>query len=489
MQTSTIHFQQRIKTALADDALHRALAIAKDKFTNGRAAAVADYNMRADFEALRTQGEAIRNEGIARMPELLTEFEQRAAAHGSVVLWAADAARAREMIISIARQHNARTIAKSKSMVSEEIFLNDALAAAGITPIETDLGEFILQLQDEKPAHIVAPAMHKSRAQVAQLFAKEHIGGDGGGDGNSDDKNINNSDIPTLTRFAREHLRAQFTTADIGLSGANFLVADSGAALIVTNEGNGSMVTSLPPVHITLASIDKIVPRLSDIPTMINLLTRSATGQHITTYVDITAGKNKNGGNPQHHYIVLLDNGRSHLRASRYREMLRCIRCGACMNHCPVFHTIGGQAYGSVYMGPMGQVLTPTLAGLENASELPSAATLCGACQVVCPVKIPLPDLMRQLRQEKIEKRLTPRRDRWLIAAWHYAATHPALYALATRMLARLLAILGGRERRIGNTSFFSRQTTWTHGRDIITTSHGKTFRELWRKQEQQRHD
>ena len=480
MQTSPLSFHRRIAHALADFEMHRALATARHKFTSARRAAVSHYNERGDFEALRAEGKATRDDAIARMPELLETFSARAEAHGSHVLWAADAARACEFIVHIARQHNATTAIKSKSMVSEEIFLNDALTAAGIAPVETDLGEFILQLQDEKPVHLVAPAMHKTRASVARLFAEKLPGV----------RVPANADIPTLTRLAREHLRQQWLQADIGISGANFLAADSGAAVIVTNEGNGGMVTTFPRIHITLASIDKVVPSLQHIPALLALLTRSATGQHITNYIDLTAGNRRatakeDDAAPAHHYIVLLDNGRSRLRASNYREMLRCIRCGACMNHCPVYHTIGGHAYGSVYMGPMGQVLTPALVGLDKAADLPAAATLCGACEVVCPVKIPLPNLMRRLRQDAVRQRITRRRDRWLMRAWVFCASRPAVYAFATRWVVRVLRLLSKRdangERRVRSLAPFA---AWTGGRDMVVPPVAKTFRDLWREKQ-----
>lgn len=469
MQTSPLRFHQNIDAALADTELAAALAGVKHKFINHRADAVAAYNTTADFEALRERGRQIRDRAIRDMPELLEQFAANAAAAGTTVLWAKDAAAANRMMTDIAKKHGVKMAVKSKSMATEEIFLNDALAAAGVEAVETDLGEFIIQLSGERPSHIIAPAMHKTRQTVAELFARHNL--------NTDTA----ADAETLTRAARAHLRQKFLAAEMGISGANFLIADTGSALIVTNEGNGRMTTTLPPVHVTLAGIDKIIPAFDDIPTLLALLTRSATGQTLSNYVTVTTGNRRQGGNDAdgaaHAYVILLDNGRSSLRGGAYQDMLRCIRCGACMNHCPIYHTIGGQAYGSVYMGPMGQVLTPALVGIENVPDLPYATTMCNACAVVCPVKIPLPTLMRRLRTERVRRRLSSPADRLLMAAWSFCARRPALYAAITAFAAAALKRLGGKSRRIRRLPGAS---GWFDGRDLAAPS-GKTFRSLWK--------
>ena len=451
MQTSAIHFKRKSAAALHNKNLRHAMDGVKDKFISHRAAAVRDYSQNADFEALRERGRLIRNESIRRMPELLTQFEENARAAGSEVLWAANAESANNLIADIAARHNVRLAVKSKSMASEEVRLNDGLEKAGVNVVETDLGEFILQLAGEAPSHIIAPAMHKKRADIAAHFAgRVDFSGD---------------DIPSLTQAARIYLRKKFIAADMGVTGANYLIADTGSTLIVTNEGNGRMVSLLPRVHVVLAGIDKIIARFADTSDMLALLTRSATGQTISNYVSISTGHRRHNDEegPEFSYVVLLDNGRSRLREDECREILRCIRCGACMNHCPVYHTIGGHAYGSVYMGPIGQVLTPLLAGLENAPDLPHAATMCGACAVVCPVKIPLPDLMRKLRERQVKQKMRPLSERFFMALWFFAARRPWVYGLLARGFSTMLRILGGNSGNIKHLAF-----GWFIGRDLV---------------------
>ena len=468
MQTTQVSFHKNIQTALADAELAQALATVKSKFVDYRADSVNEYNETGDFEALREYGKQVRNISVRDMPALLQQFSDNAEAAGARVLWAKDADSARRLIVQIAAKHGVKTAIKSKSMATEEVFLNEALRKAGVDAVETDLGQYILQINDdEKPSHIMAPAMHKSIASVSRLFSK-NIGdiGDGG--------------IDDLTLAARKHLRQKFFAADMGISGANFLIADTGSALIVTNEGNGRMSTTLPQVHVTLAGIDKILPALENVAPMLGLLPRSATGQRLTNYVSITTGCRREGDSegPEYVYIVLLDNGRSRMRLSEYRDMLRCIRCGACMNHCPVYQTIGGHAYGSIYMGPMGQVLTPGLLGVEKTGDLPYAATMCGACEVACPVKIPLPTLMRRLREERVRKKLPSLADRVFMGIWSFCALHPRFYVILTWTTARLLRLLGGKEGRIRRIVGLS---GWFGGRDLmVSAAEGKTFRSMW---------
>ena len=455
-------FQRRISAALSDENLRQSLSAVRGKFISHRAAAVRKYNEDGgDFERLRERGRQIREDGIRRMPALLLEFERNAEAAGAKVLWAKDGAAARRLIAEIARRHGVRAAVNSKSMTGEEIGLNRALQNAGIEATETDLGEFVVQLGGESPSHIIAPAMHKRREEVAALLRKVAA--------------PEGDDIPSLARAAREYLRQKFLRADMGISGANFLIADSGSALIVTNEGNGRMTTTLPRVHITLAGIDKVIARRADIPDMLSLLTRSATGQRLSNYVSVSTGVRGDGGGdgPAREYVVLLDNGRSRLRRSDCAEMLRCIRCGACMNHCPVYHAVGGHAYGATYMGPMGQVLTPALRGLRSAPDLPHAATMCGACEVVCPVKIPLPALMRRLRARQMKESIRPWKERALLRLWFFAARRPALYAAAAAAMCAILSRLGGRQKRVRR---FPLAGGWFAGRDLPAPP-GRTFR------------
>jgi L-lactate dehydrogenase complex protein LldF len=368
-------------------------------------------------------------------------------------------------VVEIARRHGVRKVVKSKSMVTEECGLNDYLASVGVEVLETDLGEYILQLAHEPPSHIVAPVVHKSKEEIADLFEEKH-------------RRPRTTDIAGMCREAREVLRPGFLSADMGISGANFIIAETGSVMIVTNEGNGRLATTLPRVHVAITGIEKVVPTLEDASTLLRLLPRSATGQSITNYVSVltgTRGKDDPDG-PEHFHIILLDNGRSRLLGTELQPMLRCIRCGACMNHCPVYQNIGGHAYGWVYPGPMGSVLTPAFVGLENAIDLPNASTFCGECAVVCPVKIPLPDLMRHLRRRQVERHLRPWSERAALRLWSWAAQHPAVYALFTRAAARLLHRLGGKKKSLRHLPGAS---GWTKGRDMPAPS-GRTFRELY---------
>ena len=465
MQVSAIQFRSRAAVAAQDANLRKTMELVRPNLVNNRAAAVAATR---DFEALRDLGRDIRNESVSRMPELLERFEARARSAGATVLWAEDADAARKIFADIVSRHGLKLAVKSKSMVSEEIGLNAALSAAGCEPVESDLGEFIVQLADEPPSHIIAPAMHKRKEEVADILSRA-TGCD------------RNADIPALTAAARAALRKKFLAADLGITGANFLVAETGSALIVTNEGNGRMSATLPRVHVTLAGIDKIISRWRDLAPLLALLTRSATGQRLSNYVSITTGKKRAGDSdgPEHSYVVLLDNGRSRLRGGLLQDMLRCIRCGACMNHCPVFYAAGGgHAYGSPYMGPMGQVLTPALAGLEKAPDFPHAATMCGACAVACPVRIPLPDLMRRLREEQAGTGRVSWLNRGLTGMWSFCANRPALYGLAASVATRMLKMLGGKSGMIRRLPLMN--NGWFAGRDLPSPP-GRTFREMRR--------
>ena len=459
-----MHFKQRASQALADERLQSTLKRFGGGFAEKRAAARTAYGVEA-FEELRAASAAIRDRALEHLDGWLLRFEAEAARRGTVVLWAEDAGEACRHVIDICTRHGLKKAIKSKSMLSEEAGLNEVLAAAGVQPVETDLGEYILQLAHEPPSHIIAPAIHKDLAQVSELFEKHH------GRPRSDD-------IAQLTREAREMLRPHFLSADLGISGANFLVAESGSVAIVTNEGNGRMVTTLPRVHVAITGIEKVIPTLEDLSTLNRILPRSATGQEIENYFSILTGPRGEGDadGPQHMYVILVDNGRTRLVGGELQEMLRCIRCGACMNHCPVFQTVGGHAYGWVYPGPMGSVLTPVYNGLENALDLPQAATLCGACEVACPVMIPLPELLRKLREQQVERKLRPWAERAGLRVWAALAMRPWFYALATRIAARVLYWMGGRRGAISRLPF---DPGWTQGRDFPAPE-GKTFRELY---------
>ncbi|HEX5612461.1 MAG TPA: LutB/LldF family L-lactate oxidation iron-sulfur protein [Burkholderiales bacterium] len=464
MQVASMHFHQRASRALEDVQLQRNLKRFGSGFADKRAVARAAYGIEA-FEELRVASAAIRDRSLAHLDAWLLRFEEEATRRGTVVLWAEDAEEACALVLDICRRHGLKKAIKSKSMLSEEAGLNDALEQAGVQPVETDLGEYILQLAKEPPSHIIAPAIHKDLEQVSALFEKHHA-------------QPRSDDIQRLTREAREMLRPHFLSADLGISGGNFLVAETGSVAIVTNEGNGRMVTTLPRVHVAITGIEKVIPTLEDLSALNRILPRSATGQEIENYFSILTGARREGDldGPEHMYVVLVNNGRTRFVGSDMQEMLRCIRCGACMNHCPVFQTVGGHAYGWVYPGPMGSVLTPVYNGLENALDLPQAATLCGACEVACPVMIPLPELLRKLREKQTEQDLRPWQERLGLRIWAAFALRPRLYAAATKVAARILRWMGGRRGSIKRLPF---DPGWTHARDFPAPE-GRTFRDLY---------
>src|SRR5215475_8543294 len=315
----------------------------------------------------------------------------------------------------------APTVTKGKSMVAEEVGVNEYLEANGITSVETDLGEYIIQLRHEPPSHIIAPAIHLIKEQVAETFRAEHRLLD-------PDRSL--AEPRQMCDEARAILRPRFLAADVGITGANFLVAETGSSIIVTNEGNGDLTQTLPRVHIVLAGIEKLVPTFEDAATLLRLLARSATGQEFSSYTTVSTGPRRTGDldGPEQYHVVLLDNGRSALLGGEFQDMLRCIRCAACINHCPVYTAVGGHAYGWVYPGPMGAVLTPSLIGIEEAGHLPNASTFCGRCESVCPMRIPLPKMMRHWREREFEKKLSPATYRAGLGLWAFLAKNPPLY-------------------------------------------------------------
>ncbi|HET6720315.1 MAG TPA: LutB/LldF family L-lactate oxidation iron-sulfur protein [Rhodocyclaceae bacterium] len=464
-RVESMFFKAKAKQSLDDAALQKNLTKAKGKFVDKRAAAFAE--LAADgcgFAALRDAGQAIRQRSLADLDHWLEAFEKQATARGAEVLWARDGQQIRDLVIEIAQRHGVGKIIKSKSMLSEEAGLNAALAAAGITPVETDLGEYIIQLAGETPSHIIAPAVHKNLDEVADLFQQHH-------------GSPRKTEIPALTREARAVLREHFLSAGMGISGGNFLIAESGSVALVTNEGNGRMVTTLPKVHVVITGVEKVVPTLAEFATLMRLLPRSATGQAISNYVSLLTGTKGAGDadGPEFMYFILVDNGRVELLGGEHQDILRCIRCGACMNHCPVYQTIGGHAYGWVYPGPMGAVLTPLYTGLQRAGELPQAATLCHQCDVVCPVGIPLPELLRKLRRQAVDQGLRPWSERLALRLWRFVAERPALYAAAVKFAVSHLRWLAGGQDRI---QVFGLAPEWTLGRDLPAPQQAP-FREL----------
>ena len=342
-------------------------------------------------EGLRDLGSAIRRYSLAHLPRLLEMLEANLTANGVQVHWAETPDQANAIALEIAQRVNARHVIKGKSMVSEEIEFNHAMEAAGIEAFESDMGEYIVQLAGEKPSHIIMPAIHKTKQEIAKLFAEEVPGVS------------YTEDVDALIQIGRRVLRRKFADADIGLSGVNFCVAETGTLCLVENEGNGRMCTTVPKVHIAITGIEKIVEKLEHVPPLYSLLSRSATGQAVTTYFNLISGPRKPGelDGPDEVHLILLDNGRTQAYADeQLRATLQCIRCGACMNHCPVYARIGGHAYGTTYPGPIGAIISPHMLGLESTYPLAFASTLCGACAEVCPVKIPIPDILVRLRNE-----------------------------------------------------------------------------------------
>jgi L-lactate dehydrogenase complex protein LldF len=466
LHSQAMFFQARAVDKVANPVLQRALQKAKPLFVGKRAKGIAALvDDQLEFEQLRTTCVDIRNRVLEDLDVWLDIFETQAKASGAEVLWARDGEEICDLVIDVARRHGVTKAAKSKSMLSEEAQLNEALTAAGIQPVETDLGEYIVQLAGETPSHIIAPAVHKTLDEIADLFTETH-------------GRPRQTDIPALTREAREILRQHFLSAEMGISGANFLIAETGSAALVTNEGNGRMVTTLPKVHVVITGIEKVVPTLEDFATLMRLLPRSATGQTISNYVSLLTGTRQPGDRegPEKTVFILVDNGRAKLLGSAYQEMLRCIRCGACMNHCPVYFSLGGHAYGWVYPGPMGSVLTPLFTGLENALDLPHASTGCNQCGSVCPVKIPLPDLMHQLREDQVTANLRPWSESLGLKVWAWLAGKPLLYRWVVRRAARYLKWLADDSGRI---QILGLAPGWTVGRDLPAPP-GKTFHELY---------
>lgn len=467
MRSTSIHFKQNAIAALRDSSLQQALAKARGGFIDKRRHALEAL---PEFEQLRETARELKELTLANMRYYLEQFELRAAANGTHVHWVRDAGEACRCVTSICRDADARLVTKGKSMVAEEIGLNEALEAAGLEVVETDLGEYIIQLANEPPSHIIAPAVHKTRQQIAGLFREHH----------AHQRPLES--VKSIVDEARDVLRDKFVRADVGITGANFLIAETGMAVIVTNEGNGDLTATLPHIHIVIASIEKIVPTLEDATVLLRLLGRSATGQELTSYTSFFGGPRGPADldGPAQFHIVLLDNGRSDMLGNDFHDMLRCIHCGACLNHCPVYGAIGGHAYGWVYPGPMGAVLTPLLTSLQQASDLPNASTLCGRCEEVCPMSIPLPKLLRTHRNQAHQQRLVPARNRILLSMWAVLARRPRLYHRLMNIGVRLLAWLGGGKGYLRHLPF---ARAWTAHR-VLPAPEGETFLQQWQRQQ-----
>lgn len=458
--------------ALADKNLQQALARAQSGFVEKRARAVASV---PNFSAMCDRAQQVRQKSLNNLDTYLLQFEEKVIAAGGHVHWASTPKEMREIVVQLCEQAGAKRVTKGKSMVGEEVYLNEALERANIEPLETDLGEYIIQLAKEKPSHIVAPALHKTREQIKTLFLHQHQLGE---------RDL--TEVQDIVNEAREVIRDHFLTADVGITGANILIAETGTAVVVTNEGNGDLTATLPKMHIITSSIEKVVENWNDASAIIRVLARSATGQDITSYTSFFTGpkKEKDRDGPESFHIVLLDNQRSEILGSEYKEMLQCIRCGACMNHCPVYQAVGGHTYNSVYPGPMGAVLTPLLfkekisAKPKAYYQLPNASTFCGRCESVCPVRIPLPGLMRKLRDQEQREGGANKLGRLLNKLFCALASRPKLYRILTNIGSKAMSILGAKKGRFKRFPFFA---GWTRYRDFPAPT-GGSFQSQWRK-------
>ncbi|MHB2167206.1 LutB/LldF family L-lactate oxidation iron-sulfur protein [Alsobacter sp. R-9] len=461
-------FKQNASRALIDEPLQKAMSNVRVNFIERRRAAAEKL---PEFEALRDSARDIKNHTLENLDLYLERWEEKVTAAGGHVHWARTAEDARAAVLDICRRVGAKTVTKGKSMISEEIALNAALEAAGITPVETDLGEYIIQLRGELPSHIIAPAVHLNATQVESDFRRVHT--------HLDPARDLSQPVQLLTE-ARGVLRDRFLAADVGITGANFLIAETGTSVIVTNEGNGDLTQILPRVHIVIASIEKVIPTLEDVSQVLRVLARSATGQEMSVYTTFSTGPRRPGDpdGPEEYHVVVLDNGRSSMLGTAYQDMLRCIRCGACMNHCPVYHAVGGHAYGWVYPGPMGAVLSPSLIGVDKAGHLPNASTFCGRCESVCPVRIPLPKMMRHWREREFERHLSPATVRSGLAVWGFFARRPTLYRWATRAAMGVLGWMGNRKG--GRFRSLPLAGGWTKYRDFPAPQ-GQTFQAQWK--------
>ena len=468
MQAQSLTFKTNASKALLDDDLKKALGNVKDGFIGKRASAVA---LVPEWQQIRDEARQLKNHVLENLDHYLLAYESKVVANGGQVHWAASPTDATDIIVDICQSVDAKTVTKGKSMVGEEVYLNEAIERAGMQAIETDLGEYIIQLAKEAPSHIIAPAIHKTREQVSDLFHEHH------GQYGLHERLV---DRTALVNEARSVLREKFRAADVGITGANFLIAETGQHVLVTNEGNGDLTSNLPRVQIVIVGIEKVVPTLEDASCLLRLLARSATGQHFSNYTSLMSGPARADDidGPEQFHIVLVDNHRTEMLAGELREMLRCFRCGACLNHCPVYGAVGGHAYGWVYPGPMGSVVTPAMIGIENAPDLPHACTLNGRCAEVCPMSIPLPSLLREHRRQTFVKSLQSSTARYGLGLWAAVAKRPALYRFMTSLGVGLLARLG---RRRGKFRRLPMAGAWTQGRDLPAPQGSSTFMQQYR--------
>jgi len=464
LQMSDAPFEKRVETAFANPERVQATSGAAYRFFEGRERVLATL---PDADATRDLGRAIRAHTIAHLDQYLTQFEANLQAAGGQVHWARDSAEAQAIVKEIAQQTGSKLIAKSKSMVSEEIQLNHALEEAGMEVVETDLGEFIAQKGGDHPSHIIAPVLHLTRQEVGHIF--------------EDKLGVDYTDDPTeLNNIARRTLRKVYLKADLGITGCNFGVAETGTVCLVTNEGNARMVTSLPRVHVVLMGMERLVPKVEDLSVMLQLLARSATGQKLTVYTSLITGPKRahEPYGPEEMHVVIIDNGRSKALAGELAEILYCIRCGACLNVCPVYRAIGGHAYGSVYPGPIGSVISPIFGGIPAFAELPHASTLCGACQDACPVRIDLPTLLLRLRKETVQAGKSPGYLNAGMKVYAAAASKPGRFKLAAGLAGFFSSFVRGRWFKGRLPGPLDR---WTRFRQFPLFAR-KTFQQSWQE-------
>jgi len=463
----------QIKQTVADPRLQLAIYSSTQRLIAKRAHVVGS-DVLPEYQELRAQANQIKRHAIENLDYYLDQFEANVIAHGGKVVFCQNAVEVADFVLALANDRNANLIVKSKSMTTEEIDFNERLEHHQLEAVETDLGEYILQLAHQRPSHIVAPALHLTRYDVGEIFTKR-LGVE------------NEVVIEKQTKIARAVLREKFLAADIGVTGANFLVADSGAVVLVENEGNARLSTSVPKIHIAVAGIEKVIPRAQDLATFLKLLGRSATGQPLTVYTSFLSGPRRSGeiDGPDEFYVVLLDNGRTNVLANpEKRESLYCIRCGACLNHCPVYRKIGGHNYPWIYSGPIGAILTPQFHGIGENSWLPFASSLCGACAEVCPVKIDIPKILLELRSEVVEAKTREGKNRdehMAFRAWAWVMRHPRVYARLAS-LAATMAPMPERDKWIRHLPSFMTAgplVDWMSQRDLPPPA-AKSFRQLW---------
>ena len=470
----SVEFDHKIHQTLEDANLQLAIYTATGRLKDRRTDVVSAQAL-PDYQELRTQANSIKKHAIENLDYYLEEFERNVTAHGGKVVYCKDATEVSDFVLKLAKEKGSRLIVKSKSMTTEEVDLNERLEHHGLESVETDLGEYILQLAHEKPYHIVAPALHKTRYDVADIFEK-HL-----------PAYPREVVVEKQTAIARAVLREKFLEADIGISGANFLVADSGAVVIIENEGNARLTTTAPKIHIAVAGIEKVIPRAQDVATFLKLLARSATGQLLSVYASFLSGPRRAGevDGPDEFYVVLLDNGRTKLLPDKNkRQSLYCIRCGACLNTCPVYRKIGGHSFPWVYSGPIGAIITPQFMGVTHEPGLPFASSLCGACGEVCPVKIDIPKVLLELRSDvkKTETREKQNRlEKLAFQVFAWVVTHPRIYEFMGKVASSIAPSGNDWIKSVPAPMNVAPVRSWLSQRDL-PPSPSRSFREMWRR-------